>query len=256
MKIINEYYNLNRINKKIVLISDIHYYDKSDMKLLNKILSKIEIIKPDFICIPGDITDIAFVKDEDDFIEWLTKLSLISKVVVTLGNHEYCVSKKEKKFELNEKLIKKISSVDNLYLLRNENIVLDNINFIGLDLGINYYFNNERVNVDLEKYVNQKYYNVLLCHSPVDIDSIIKNKPMNLVLCGHMHGGVVPRFLRPIFKNKGLISPTKKLFPKYAYGFKKIDNTDIITTSGIRVFSRINRFYLFKDFFSAEIVVI
>ena len=52
MKAINKIYNLNtNLNKKIVLISDIHYSDKKDIKRLNVVLEKLRKIKIDYICI-------------------------------------------------------------------------------------------------------------------------------------------------------------------------------------------------------------
>jgi len=256
MKIINKYYNLNKINKKIVLISDLHYYDKNDIKLFDRVLNRIYSINPDYICIPGDITDISNAYDEDYFIDWLKRLSSKYKTIITLGNHEYYIDKSKRNFGLNIKLLKKIENIYNVYLLRQDSIMLDNINFIGLDLGIDYYFNENKCEIDINKYIKKDYNNVLLCHSPVDINNILGKCDIDLVLCGHMHGGVVPRILRPLFKTKGIISPTKKLFPKYAYGLKKVNNTSVITSSGIRIISHVNKFYFLKDLFSAEIVII
>lgn len=252
MKIINKYYNFNKIDKKIVLISDIHYYNKQDIKLLDRVLYKIKDLHPDYICISGDITDISNIYDEEDLINWLKRLSSITKILVTLGNHEYYIKGKEYEFKLNEGFISSVSKIKNLYLLRNENVVIDGINFIGLDLGIKYYFNKEYSNIEIGKFIKKNCYNVLICHSHINID----NKNIDLVLCGHMHGGIVPRVFRPIFKRRGIISPTKKLFPKYVYGLKKIENTNIIITSGIRMISHINKFYLFRNLFYSEIVVI
>ena len=40
-KIIEKNYDVQaKINKKIVVLSDIHYYDKRNMKKLNKVLNK------------------------------------------------------------------------------------------------------------------------------------------------------------------------------------------------------------------------
>ena len=108
MKILNKYYNFNELNKKIVLISDIHYYDKKDIKLLDKVLDRIYEINPDYICITGDITDISNIYDEDYFIDWLKRLSSKIKVIVVLGNHEYYIKKSEKSFGLNHNLLKQI----------------------------------------------------------------------------------------------------------------------------------------------------
>lgn len=254
MKIRNKFYNINStLNKNIVLISDLHYSNKKDIKKLNNILEEIKKINPDYICIPGDITDRSKIKNEDLFIEWLKKLSLISKVIISIGNHEFYVTKKT--FNLNKKLLNKISNINNIYLLDNKNIVIDNINFIGITLPIESY----RTKFDFNKYIkkiktNNNHYNILLCHSPQKICNydILKDKNIDLILCGHMHGGIVPEFLRPLFKNKGLIGPHKRLFPKISYGYLKIANTEIIITSGIRVIP----YRLIDKFFKSEVVSI
>lgn len=262
MKIVNKNYNIsNELNKNIVLISDIHYYDKTDLKLLNKVLSKIKQLKPDYICIPGDITDESYIKDELEFIGWLKDLSKITKVIVSIGNHEYYIDKSKDIYGLNKNLFEKISKIDNLYLLDNTNLVIDDINFIGVNLPVKQY---KEKNIDsLDNYFKnlktyKTKYNILLCHSPFNIcdEDFLNKYNFNLILCGHTHGGAVPRLLRFIFKNNGLISPKKKLFPKKVYGLFKYRNTNIIITSGIRVISEIMGLRCFNNIFASEIVKI
>ena len=264
MRIINKNYSLSsNINANIVLISDIHYYSKGDIKHLNKVLDNIKKTNPKFICIPGDIIDEINIKDEVDFITWLNKLSKISTVFISLGNHEYYKDKYNKKFEKPFNFIKKLKNIKNLYLLDNENKTVDNINFIGLTLPIEYYFKETSREIDFSKYlkglkIEKDKYNILLCHSPINLcnKKVLENSGIDLVLCGHMHGGITPRFLRMFMKNRGFISPTKTIFPKNAYGHIKIDKTDIMITSGITVVSHINKFRILKDIFSSEIVTL
>lgn len=260
MKIINKSYNIKGdINTNIVLISDIHYYNKKDLIHLNKVLDNIKKIKPNFICIPGDLLDESNIKDEEYLIKWLEDLSSICKVILSLGNHELYINKSKKIFGFNNKLLRQIKRVKNLYLLDNENTIIDNINFMGLTLDIEDYYNenNSTINFNNIK-TNKNYYNILLCHSPINIsnEKVLKNKNIDLILCGHMHGGLMPRFLRKIFKNSGIISPNKRLFPKNAYGNLRIENTNIIITSGITVISHLNNFRILKKLFSSEIVSI
>ena len=263
MKITNKKYNLsNKLNKKIVLISDIHYYSKKDIHNLNKVLDNIKKINPDYICITGDITDVSVVSDFDLLIEWLNKLTNICKVIMNLGNHEYYVNRKKCLFELNSEYIEEYKKIKNLYFLDNSCKVLDNINFIGLTLPIEHYMYNGENIEEFKKYLNKikiddKHYNVLLCHSPINIskEDVIKNTNINLALCGHMHGGMVLEILRPLFKNRGLISPQKGLFPKYAYGNIKAKDKNIIITSGIKKLSE-NHFPIFNFIFSSEVVEI
>ena len=255
MKIFNTTYNIeSNINKKIVLISDLHYFNKKNIFILNKVFDKIKIINPDYVCITGDIIDHSTVFDLDLLINWLIKLSSKYKTVVVIGNHEYYVNKKEKIFNLDNSFIEKLSNINNLYFLNNKNIIIDNINFIGLDLGKEYYIN-KTINININNLIKKGYYNILLCHSPINIDKII-NDNINLVLCGHMHGGLIPKCFRKIIKKAGIIDPNKKLFPKYVYGLKRINKISIITTSGITVLSHFNLLRLFNFIYSSEIVII
>ena len=258
MRIINKTYNIkSNLNKCIVLISDIHYSNKKDIKVLNYVLDNIKKIKPNYICIPGDIIDKSKINDEGLFIEWFKKLSIICKVIVSIGNHEFYINKNKKEFGLNKDFFDKLSNINNLYLLDNKNIIIDDINFIGLTHSIELYNdesnNLEQFNKNIKKLkTNKEYYNVLLCHSPVNVVNSIKLNNIDLVLCGHMHGGVVPNFMRKLFKNDGFINPHLKLFPKNVYGYIKRNNTNIIITSGIRVLP----FKLINKIFNPEVVKI
>lgn len=261
MKIINKEYNIsNKLNKKIVLISDIHYYNKKDIICLNKVLDNIKRIKPNYICITGDIINNANVVDFDLLIEWLIKLSNITKIFMVLGNHEYY--NVNHTYKLNDDYINKIKRIDNLYFLNNKNIIIDDINFTGLNLPIEHYMCNKEDKYEFKKYINKikisnKHYNILLCHSPVNLvkKEIIDKINIDLALCGHMHGGIVPGFLKLIFKANGIIDPNKRLFPKNVYGKIEIGTKNIIITSGIKIISQ-KKLKLIKDFFDAEIVII
>ena len=258
MKIVNKSYNIKAsIDTNIVLISDIHYYNKKDIIHLNKVLDNIKKLKPNFICIPGDLLDESNICDENCLIEWLNKLTNISKVILTLGNHELYIDKRKNLYGLNNKLINKIKKIKNLYFLDNESKVIDNINFTGVSLDIDQYHKEEKYIIDFDKYnLDNKYYNIVLCHTPMSITNKTNLKNIDLVLCGHMHGGLMPRFLRKIFKNSGIINPSKRLFPKNVYGKLSKEDSTIIITSGITVVSHLNSFRILKNFFASEIVEI
>ena len=61
-------------------------------------------------------------------------------------------------------------------------------------------------------------------------DNVIKAlKDINLVLCGHTHGGLTPNFLQRYLKNRIFISPDKKkFFVNNGYGYLPLNNLDII----------------------------
>lgn len=192
-KIIEKNYDIyGKINKKIVLISDIHYYNHKNMKKLNIILTKIKILNPDYICIPGDLIDEAKIFDEDNLINFLTNLGKITKVIISVGNHELFVTKKHIK-TINEKLIKRIRKIDNIIYLNNEIYKDNNINFIGITLPFEYFYKLGEDNNYFIDYFNNHFksiddgYNILLCHSPISIsnkevlDKLIIGKKINLV---------------------------------------------------------------------------
>lgn len=267
-KIIEKNYDVAaRINKQIVVLSDIHYYSKKDLKKLNKILEKVKLLNPDYICIPGDLTDEAIINDEDDLITWLKELSSICVVIIGMGNHDLFITKKHIP-KINHELIKKIKNIRNVKYLDNEIYSVDKINFIGLTLPLEYYYSSNEDTSFFIDYVNKTFkelddnYNLLLCHSPICIgkkdvlDKLKIGKKLDLVLSGHMHGGITPNFLKKILRGIGLISPRRKLFEKNCYGFKKIDNTYYVISSGVTVASHINSFRALDIFFSSEVSVI
>ena len=128
-----------------------------------------------------------------------------------------------------------------------ERFNLDDIDISILNLPITYYWNGEKEEEfkklieELESIeLNTKKYNILLCHSPKSIGKslIIKDyleylRNFNLILSGHMHGGLVPNFLRKKTYGGGYVGPYKTLFPKYSYGIIKDETQAILTTGGI-----------------------
>ena len=267
-RIIEKNYDIDaKLNKKIVVISDIHYYNKKIVKKLNKILDKIKLINPDYICIPGDLIDEAKIYDKEYLIEWLTNLGKICKVIISVGNHELFITKKHIP-TFNAGLIEQIKLIPNIKYLDNDIYSDCGINFIGITLPFEYYY---KVNENKEYFINffnekmsriDNKYNILLCHSPICIadEEVFKKlkiaSRLDLVLSGHMHGGITPNFLKKILKGKGIISPRRKLFEKNCYGLKKIDKTNFVISSGVTIASHMNSFSIFDCLFKGEISII
>lgn len=257
-----------KVNKKIVLISDLHYYSKNDLMKLNQVLEEIKLVNPDFICIPGDFIDEAKVHDMDLFIDYLKRLTKISKVIMSVGNHDVIVHTDGRhRYEVNNKFFNEIKKIRNLYFLDNEVKEIDGVCFIGINLEFKYYYCSLTNKKDFIEHFNEikdidpKKYNILLCHSPVSVteDEIVKriNNKINLVLCGHMHGGLTPVWLQKILKDRVLINPSKnKLFVKNSYGYLKHRNINFVITSGITKLSHLSRLSKFDKLFSPEIVTI
>ena len=263
--------NKNLNGKRILLISDIHYYNNKDNKKLDKLLKVINNYNADYICIPGDIIDNNDIKDKTYIINWLKELSKNSIVLLSLGNHDIRLKTKNGyRGYIDTEYINKLNNIDNLYLLNNNCKEFKDIYFYGYSQSFEYYHKNKYessniMNNELDKYNVYKdlpnKFNVLLMHSPICLnDKNIKNKLncYDLILCGHMHNGVVPIIIDDIFKgNRGIIAPNKKLFPKLARGVYRNKNI-LIISSGITKIARSAGVFLrlFNIFFPIGINVI
>lgn len=261
--------NTKNIDKRIILLSDIHYYSKKERVYLDKVLAELKKIEYDYLCISGDLLDRSRIFDEELLIEWLKELAKISKVIISIGNHELTNDRKEHIYDFNENLYKRINKLRNVRVLDNSDYVDGNMRFIGLTLPVDFYYKYNENNNFFMRFVNNKFptnykdkYNILLSHSPKSISDkktyeatkLFNN--IQLVLCGHMHAGVTPYFMRKLLKGRGLIGPFKELFPKNAYGHIKIHNTDMIISSGITTASNCNTFSFVDPLFMREITVI
>ena len=265
MKISNFFYDIKDDkprNKRIVVLSDIHYYSRKNIKKLNKILSKTETFKPDFICMPGDIFDEKYIYDEGLFCDWLEKLGNICPVIMSIGNHEL-YDNVYNDHRINKDVYDKVRKVKNVYVLDNELVKIDGINFIGLSYTYEYYDVFNEHNKDyLIKYINDKIdfnpkgYTVLLSHSPIEL---IKEEVFNNLKCSRYVDLVVSgNILKKVMRGYGFFSPTHghRLVCKKSYGKYKIDKTNFVISSGIMKLSHRNKFRCLNFLFSPEITII
>lgn len=259
--------NTNKdVDFKIVQISDIHFSLNYNMKRLDNIKKNIFDINPDFVCIIGDLIDEYDSSIIDVFTTWLKDLSSSFKVIIVLGNHDY-ITKYDGKYILHDDVawINNIRS-DNLIVLDNDIYSINNINFIGCNLDFSYYYDHESVSFDVyNKSLSNllsgvhEGYNILLVHTPSIIfeNNNYKNLDgfdrVDLVLCGHTHGGLMPSFIPGNF---GVISPTKKFFPKSVRGRISILSSNVIISSGIVKLSRKSGISFFNDIYGYNVNVI
>ena len=237
----------NKINKNIRLLvmSDIHYFNIRDNKKLNKIVNAAKKYKLDYICIPGDLIDSPKSTDKEYFIDFIKNLSKIATVILSLGNHDIR-DKDEKYFNYYDKdFYDKLNLLDNVYFLNNTSKTFKDIYFYGFTQSFDYYYLNryEDANLMVKEIkdnniskVNDNKFNVLLMHSPYHIGNDIVKDYLNkydLVLSGHMHNGGIPPIFDDIFKgNRGIIAPKNSFFPKNARGVKR-ENNVVVISSGV-----------------------
>lgn len=263
-------YNIGSIGKKLSLITDLHYSDDYDLDLLKKIEENVSKNKPDFICLSGDIIDygdMVFSKNIEYLKNFIINLSKVGQVIVSLGNHEISnISNKSYNKKIEPANIFEVTNwfmdlnkLENVYFINNKNLVRDKLCFIGFNPDYEYYRKEDNKifikELDDKVKMNKKYYNIMLCHSPINVFSPLtikyskEIKKANLILSGHMHNGMIIKCF-DFGGNWGLISPLKKPFPKYARNrvIKKIGdrNIDLIISGGIVKFSSINPDFIKK----------
>lgn len=183
----------NLIGKTVMQISDIHIGKRFDHQFIIDSFEEARKLNPDFVVYTGDY--VSTYKDKVQFNELEEVLKNVVKgalgTVGILGNHDYG------KNWLENEVADKISEMLNengVNVLRNDNLEINGLNFIGFDdyWGMN--FNPEQA---LEKFDATKA-NIALCHNPDVCDLDVWGNYNSWILSGHTHGGQVkPPFLPP-----------------------------------------------------------
>lgn len=217
-------------NLKIVHISDVH------SKLFGKdnkiFIDKVKNINPDIIIMSGDIIDDS-CEDIEGYIKNFKELYSLYPTYYSIGNHERKLG------------IKKYNKYIELLKENNANVIIN---------GSCYYEKNgEKIKINALKFrenmqpkvltedkknkfikymenklkdLNTSEFNILIAHDPENFE-LYEKLNVDLIFSGHVHGGLIR------FGKICLLSPRRKFFPKYSYGKNNINNTTIITSSGI-----------------------
>ena len=265
------------INKRICFISDIHHDKYIKISFYNELLSKISKCSPDYIILGGDIIDNGKALEKGnakDNLEWfISELGKITKTVVTVGNHDLQYSYRRND-ERNHHLewFSTLTKFKNVYYIFNESIIFKNLEIIHYTPTSKWFKNlkKDAFYHEFRRYpitINENNnYKVFISHSPVSITrkhnyeklpEITNN--IDLILSGHMHNGLLPDFMEFLDKKKvgrGIISPSKSLFPDYCRGKHKIKNMNIIISRGITKFSWLKIFKIFDIMYKSEITLI
>ncbi|GGG56079.1 metallophosphoesterase [Croceivirga lutea] len=178
--------------KTLMQISDVHVGPVVKDSFIIDALSEAKEYNPDFVVYTGD-----YVHYRGENV--LTQLKEITKHFVTgklgtvgiLGNHDFG------DLWAQPEVANQISAIleqQNITVLRNSNVTIEGLNFIGIDdfWGTNFYPEKVLNNI------NHNKANLVLCHNPDVCDLPIWNNYKGWILSGHTHGGQVkPPFLPP-----------------------------------------------------------
>ena len=210
------------VGKTLMQISDVHVGNRFDKQYIIDSFQKAQKYEPDFVVYTGDYVNYESEKQFEQ-LETVFQHVVLGKLgtIGILGNHDY--GQKWAEIEVANTIIE-ILEANGISMLRNEQKMVEGLNFIGLDdfWAINFY--PEKV----MQYVNHEAANIVLCHNPDVADQPIWNGYKGWILSGHTHGGQCkPPFLPPPMlpvKNKrytaGIIelSNERKLYINRALG--------------------------------------
>lgn len=213
----------------ILMIADVH---DQHCKVKNLIIDKIEQLEPDIILCAGDIIDNESESDKST-IEFLSSLSEISDVYMSLGNHEL-------EYPDDKQLIEDIKNTGAKVLDKEYQDIVVNGNMIRIGGMYDYAFSQETGDIDQATMKDDVYsfltemkqtssFQLMMAHRP---DSFIFGNAykwnFDLVVSGHYHGGQV---ILPYAG--GLYAPELGWFPEVDYGHYRLKDMDMIVTRGI-----------------------
>lgn len=235
-------------NYKILQLSDLHSKEFGEN---NKNLSDaVENINPDFILVTGDmftVSDISINMNVEDLVPYqlLSQLAPNYKIIYVSGNHEEgkdiiyngedYASRGRSKNNAYNRYRNKLESLGVTFVENSSTNIASNTNtnkntnnndnFISI-YGV-YYESIEKGEYYQSITLDKTKFNIMLCHDPKYFDTFA-NMGFDLVLSGHVHGGIIRL---PLIG--GLLSPDRTFFPKYDKGIYKINSSYMNVIAGL-----------------------
>lgn len=218
--------------KKILLLADLHHKKFGDDYGI--LLDTVRAAAPDYIFFAGDL----YSRDErnlSDKVGLMRALNEIAPTFYAAGNHEL------RDLDLLEAMFCKLNSLG-VVALKNQRAVIElggeRLNVYGLLLPDRYYINKNgsfrNLPVpsveDINRYLGEapeEGCNLLIAHNPLYFRAY-EEWGADIVLSGHVHGGIVRL---PLLG--GLLSPERRLFPKYTKGLYRLGKAVMAVTSGL-----------------------
>ncbi len=219
----------------ILFLTDLHNYCYGDNN--ERLLNAIRNNKPDFILIGGDMIVKGNHFDSTKALVLIKRLATEFPVYYAYGNHELRMSN----IAGNEntpfmEYITKLRQYGVRFVL-DEKLSLNrnghSIDVYGLNLPEFYYMKfkkNPLSKESLDHHLgtpDNKRFNILLAHNPIYFPEYA-NWGANLVLSGHVHGGMIA--LPAI---GGVMSTQGLLFPKYDFGLYQDKQATMILSRGL-----------------------
>ena len=225
-----------RRNVRLAVLADLHNCMCGDggRQLLDAISSE----RPDAVVFAGDMVDSINTSDPSATMKVLKLINERYPVIYGMGTHEKKVLESYDMPRVRRLFKAGLKEAD-------LKILSDSYKYLGetgiriscLDLPL-YYFgrvwdpglSTEQIREHIGE-PDRDYFNILIAHDPQYFD-VYSEYGTDLVLSGHMHGGVI----RLPYLG-GLVSPKLKLFPKYDRGYFEKNGTKMIVSGGLGMHS-------------------
>lgn len=157
---------------RLVQISDLHLSNIYDAKEISKLVDKINNLKPDVICITGDMftNKLSTQIDMDSACKEFSRLNPKYGIYVSYGNHDRDLIPE----------LQQLCDKSGFKLLIDGTATFDGINVIGRPCYPD--------GVPIDNLLSNDMYNIVLDHTPERVDEAIDSN-VDMLLCGHTHGG-------------------------------------------------------------------
>jgi uncharacterized protein len=206
---------------RIVQFSDTHLGFHYDIIQFEKLVQKINNLRPDMIFFTGDLLD-----EPNKFDAINQVVLLLQQLEAPLG--KYCIFGNHDHGGYGSDIYKNIMETANFTVLLNESIQLErdgsSISLIGIDdrmLG--------RPNFELaQEKVPEDHFKILLSHAP-DVADEASNHKIHWQLSGHSHGGQV----KIPFLGALVIPPFAKKYPEGYYSIGENSPLHLYVNRGI-----------------------
>ena len=204
---------------KLVQLSDIHYKTTIGREELEKIVKKVNKIKPDILVITGDLLekDTKYTKND---------IENITKIMKNINcKYKYIISGDNDKNDAYDNIINNINFklIDNNYEIiyngNSESILIGGISTKKDSKNIS-----EKISI-IDGIANNSKYKILLIHEPSIVNDINTDN-YDLILAGHTHLGQINiPGIRNIMIDKEDI--------KYNKEYTKLNNSDLYVSPGL-----------------------
>lgn len=210
-----------------VILSDLH--NKEFGKNNDDLIKIVKEQNPDFIAVCGDMivrgnTDTSIAKKA------LTKLKDIAPTYCCLGNHERDMSDQidfGTEISATGAVLLDNSSVE--FTKDGQTVLIGGLSdFPYYEYNAPDYDTHERYFWELFTEQAKSRFSILLHHQPEYIAELSRDTEIDIIACGHTHGGQIQ-----IPFAGGLVAPNQGLFPKYDRGEYDLGGTKMIVTTGL-----------------------